>query len=386
LIHYHLVEPSHFFTSIYIHFPALFALSTRPQVAVIPVYLRRPTRDSAHQNIEFWPSNFTLEAYLTFYLVLTVKMASFNRTSSPVLTMTPGAVHQSAFGMPSFAHQPSPLSRNGTFGATPSWPAMASASSLTAGRKRSRDEAAINLDVEEAKLETIDPIKEKDDDWVYGEGMTLIKSPSSYVTNAGSQSGTWVEEKAATDEACKNADARAINQQARPSLRSNKSQRLDMNATSIPGNNSQASRVSPVRDVSPSASTPGLSIDASSQPIVDNFTLHLGIGWSRISEDEHIQAAARGWARFIENHFPVTNVRIQLESKGLQSYFVESSEGYFLFAENLRQGQLVSKDLHQAFSNLKATPPTFEGLQVMAATESPAPMDSTSQEVDMVLN
>ncbi|KAI0602298.1 hypothetical protein F4775DRAFT_233968 [Biscogniauxia sp. FL1348] len=312
-------------------------------------------------------------------------MASFERTSSPVLTMPPSAAHQGAFGMPSFPHQSSPLSRLQSFGA-PSHKLQPQASSFTtAGRKRSRDEAAINLDVEEAKLETIEPVKEPEDGWIYGEGMMLIKSPSSYVADAGSQSGTWVEEKAAATDRRRNEEARAINQQARPSLRSSKSQRLDMNAVTIPQNDQQLNRVSPVRDLDPNASSAGLSADTSSQPVVDNFTLHLGIGWRRISEDEHIQAAARGWARYIENHFPVTNARIQLESKGLQSYLVEASEGFFLFAENLRQGQLVSKTVDQMLANLRTSPPVFEGLEVMCAAESPKPTEMTSpQETVMI--
>ncbi|KAI1188975.1 hypothetical protein F5B17DRAFT_233016 [Nemania serpens] len=296
-------------------------------------------------------------------------MSFFERTSSPVLTMAP-STPQGAFAMPSFPHQSSPLSRLHPLGASSHWSQRAGAS-LTAGRKRSRDEAGINLDVEEAKLQTVEPVKEPEDEWVYGEGMVLIKSPSSYVASAGSQSGTWVEEKTAADAKRRNEEARAINQQARPSLRSHKSQRLDMHVVTLPGVETRAKRVSPVRDIDPAVSQAGRSADLNSQPIVDNFTLHLGIGWNRISEDEHIQAAARGWARYIENHFPITNARIQLESKGLQSYLVESSEGFFLFAENLRQGQLVSRDANQALVNLKSTPPVFEGLEVMTAAESP---------------
>ncbi|KAI1382772.1 uncharacterized protein F4822DRAFT_439179 [Hypoxylon trugodes] len=311
-------------------------------------------------------------------------MGSFERTSSPVLTMSPSAAHQGAFGMSPFSHHTSPFSRPKAFGAPSPWSQPSGMARSTAGRKRSRDEAGVNLDVEEVKLQTIEPVKEPEDEWVYGEGMVLIKSPLSYVADAGSQSGTWLEEKTAAAEARKNEEARAINQQERPSLRSSKSQRLDMNAIAVPGIESQINRSSPIRDVDPAVSTPGLSADTSSQPIIDNFTLHLGIGWNRISEDEHIQAAARGWARYIENHFPVTNVRIQLESKGLQSYLVEATEGFFLFAENLRQGQLVSKDLNRTFANLKMSPPVFEGPEVMSAAESPRPIEATTaQEVVM---
>lgn len=297
-------------------------------------------------------------------------MGSFSRTQSPVLTMPPSAAHQSHFGMPMFPHQPSPLGQAMPFKAASSmWAQPPARPSLqTAGRKRSREEAAINLDIEEAKLETIEPVKEPEDEWVYGEGMVLIKNPSTYVANAESQSGTWLEEKAAKDALRRNEEARSIKQQACPSLRSAKSQRLDLNNTSIPATNLPSTRSNPARDT-----------------VVDSFTLHLGIGWSRISDSEHIQAASRGWARYIENHFPVTNVNIQLESKGLQSYLVEASEGYFLFGEDLRQGQLVSRDLNQAFLNLKASPPVFEGTtpMVAAGTPQPGPAAASALDVDM---
>ncbi|KAK7921002.1 hypothetical protein PG985_009024 [Apiospora marii] len=298
-------------------------------------------------------------------------MGSFSRTQSPVLTMPPSAAHQSHFGMPMFPHQPSPLGQamplkaaSSAWAQPPARPSLAQ----TAGRKRSREEAAINLDIEEAKRETIEPVKEPEDEWVYGEGMVLIKSPSTYVANAESQSGTWLEEKAAKDDLRRNEEARSINQQARPSLRSAKSQRLDMNNTTIPATNLPSNRSNPAHDT-----------------VVDSFTLHLGIGGSRISDSEHIQAASRGWARYIENHFPITNVNIQLESKGLQSYLVEASEGYFLFGEDLHQGQLVSRDLNQAFLNLKASPPVFEGTapMVAAGTPQPTPAAASALDVDM---
>jgi hypothetical protein len=120
------------------------------------------------------------------------------------------------------------------------------------------------------------------------------------------------------------------------------------------------------------------SSDSLAQPVVDDFTLHLGIGWSRISDDGHIQAAARGWARYIENHYPVTNVKILLESRGLQSYLVEATEGYFLFAENLRQGRLVSTTPEGTLNNLKISPPMFDGPTTMDASESAKPLDSTA--------
>lgn len=319
-------------------------------------------------------------------------MGAFSRTQSPVLAMPPSAAHQPSFGMPMFPHQPSRLSQPFPFhppavaAPAPSRPAL----SQTAGRKRSRDEAAINLDIEEAKLATIEPVKEPEDEWVYGEGMVLIKKSSAYVADAGSQSGTWLEDKASATEARRNEEARAIHEQERPSLRSHKSQRLDMNALSMGANEPKTGRSSPRGDEPNTAATTtaGSNTENKNQPVIDNFTLHLGIGWRRISEDEHIQAAARGWARYIENHFPVSNVQIQLESKGLQSYLIEASEGYFLFAENLRQGQLVSRDLNQAVRNLQVSPPVFEGAEVMNAASTPqaTPDRAPVLDVEMDMN
>jgi hypothetical protein len=241
-----------------------------------------------------------------------------------------------------------------------------------AGRKRSRDEASVNLDSPEKVVEP--PIlEESDDEWVYGPGMVLIKR-NGYVADASSQSGTWVEERAAEEEKKKTEAALLEQQQSRPSLRSHKSQRIE---------SAENNRSSPVRDM---ANPNAMSSDQSSQPVVDAFTVHLGIGWSRISTDEHIQAAARGWARYIENHFPINDARIQLESRGLQSYLVEANEGFFLFSEDLRQGRLVSKDADRALQNLKTSPPIFDGETTMEATETPKPSDSLPEFIDAAAN
>lgn len=306
-------------------------------------------------------------------------MASFRSTytSSPVLAMPAQSTHQGLFDRPVFASRP-PL-----FGHPSSWSNFNTPlpnTSLAAGRKRSRDEAAVNLDPPE-KLVEAPVIKENEDEWVYGPGMTLIKRSTSYVADASSQSGTWLEEKAAKEEARKVEAALLAQQQLsqqRPSLRSHKSQRLEV-ASDSPVDSSQRSRSarSPVRDlVNPMAS----SSDSLAQPVIDDFTHHLGIGWSRISDDEHIQAAARGWARYIENHYPVTNAKIRLESRGLQSYLAETDEGFFLFAENLRQGRLVSTNAERAMQNLKTSPPTFDGPRAIEAANTPQPSDAPSSD------
>jgi hypothetical protein len=310
-------------------------------------------------------------------------MPSFDRiyASSPVLSMRAQAAHQIPAGKPFSQYQPL------SFNQPASWRAQLARTCSAAGRKRSRDEAAVNLDPPEKLIES--PVaEESEDEWVYGPGMTLIKKSTGYVAEASSQSGTWVEEQAAKVEAHKTEAALLAQEQlaqSRPSLRSHKSQRLDM---TTPTNNDErvpSRRSSPTREaINPMTA----SSDSLAQPIVDDFTFHLGIGWSRISDDGHIQAAARGWARYIENHYPVTNVKILLESRGLQSYLVEATEGYFLFAENLRQGRLVSTTPEGALNNLKISPPVFDGVNTMNASESPKALGSiapaSSVDIDMI--
>jgi hypothetical protein len=227
-----------------------------------------------------------------------------------------------------------------------------------AGRKRSRGAAADTLEDDDYFAQVAEPEPENEDEWVYGEGMTLIK-PNGYAISASSQTGTWAEEKA--EELSK---SRPQTPNDRPLLRSHKSQRLDFTAT--PSMGEEASYTNGSTHIPSSPPKSGMT-----EPTVDDFTIHLGIGWSRINDDEHIQAAARGWAKYIENHYPVSGVEIRLQSKGLQSYLVEAQEGFFLFGEDLKQGRLVSTSLERTFKNLQSTPPIFDAEKTMQAAVTP---------------
>lgn len=226
-------------------------------------------------------------------------------------------------------------------------------------RKRSRDEAGANL---EPDLPPPPPVESKED-WVYGPGMVLIKPDTGYVPDASTQSGTWIEESATTE-------AETLRQQQedlQATIRSHKLQRFDFGPNGTPPPTEYLTRPLPgMPVVSPK----------SSGPAIDDYTFHLGIGWRKLSDEEHIQAAARGWAKYIENHYPLTGVQIRLESKGLQSYLVECLQGYFLFSEDLHQARLVSRDIEQTFRNLQQTPPTFEGADALLASEDPVSNDA----------
>ncbi|TVY18437.1 hypothetical protein LARI1_G004685 [Lachnellula arida] len=240
---------------------------------------------------------------------------------------------------------------------SPSWSQLpASAPPSAAGRKRSRDEAAPNLGDDDL----LDPApqskpQENEEEWEYGEGMVLIKPNVGYIMEADSQTGTWAEEK------LEEKPKPAVSPEA-PILRATKSQRLNSTVPSIAEEVLQNGELI--------ASSPERS-NGLVEPTIDDFTRHLGIGWSLISASEHIQAAARGWTKYIENHYPVTNAKIRLQSKGLASYLVEANEGYFLFGEDLKQGRLVSASLEKVWENLRGPLPIFDGEVTMDAGETP---------------
>lgn len=235
------------------------------------------------------------------------------------------------------------------------------------GRKRSRDEAASNLSDDEylpvqAPVPQLQP--ENEDEWEYGEGMTLIKpNGRGYIIEAGSQTGTWAEEKAEAQR--QPSPARSLSPE-RPILRASKSQRLDL--TSTPSIAEEYMHNGAL--ATPLSSSPERG-NGFSEPTIDDFTRHLGIGWSLISNEDHIQAAARGWTKYIENHYPITDAKIALQSRGLASYLVQANEGYFLFGEDLKQGRLVSTCLQKVWANLRGPTPIFDGETVMEAGDTP---------------
>lgn len=290
-------------------------------------------------------------------------MRSYDHTSSPVLALPSQNPPQPRFNMgvdrPIFS---SPFGNgiNTYSNLTPN----AFTPTSAAGRKRSRDEAAPNLEEDYFPVQQPNSVPappENEDEWEYGEGMTLIKPSRTYYTiPAGSQTGTWAEEKAEE----KTQIVASSPSPERPLPRSAKSQRLNLKSTPV-------TNEGVISNGTVKAPTSVSLVNGAAEPTVDDFTRHLGIGWSSISKDEDIQAAARGWTKFIDNHFPVTHAKIRLQSRGLASYLVEANEGYFLFSEDLKQGRLVSTSLEKTWTNLRGPVPVFDGEGTMEAGETP---------------
>lgn len=214
--------------------------------------------------------------------------------------------------------------------------------SYAIGKKRSHEEAAHNL---EPDVST----RISQNGWTNGEGILLVKPCAVSILEADIPPGIELDDVITEQEGNGLPSGRQ--------LRNHKSQRL------LNGSDHASSSKTTAAMISTSSDVPESGIH--DEVVIDQFTLHLGIGWKQIKDGDHIQAAARGWARFIENNFPLTNVNILLESKGLQSYLVESTEGFYLFTENLRQGQLVSRHAAGAIQNLQTNPPIFETKDIL---------------------
>jgi hypothetical protein len=247
--------------------------------------------------------------------------------------------------------------------------------STNPSRKRSRDESAFDL-VDGGYFHAAEIVKPPEpipEEPIYGEGMVLINPSTGAALGAESQTGTWYEEKA--DHETLKREVEAAN--FRPKLpTSRKSMRLSQSSikTSFESLGAQNNDV-PASTITVPASPPKIS-SSGSHPEIDDATLALGIGWTKISSDETIQTAARGWARYLENHYArhVHGAEILLQSTGLNAYLVGCQEGFYLFAENLLEGRLVSRSWDGCLANLRAPGGiVFEGEHTLSAERTPGP-------------
>ena len=109
---------------------------------------------------------------------------------------------------------------------------------------------------------------------------------------------------------------------------------------------------------------PPLTTNRSEEPVVDEYSRLLGVGWRQPSPATR-QGSARGWARYIETHYPLTHVEIVAQTSEVT--LVRAIEGTYLFHENLREGRLLSRIHDDAIARLQQNPrnPHFEGLNSM---------------------
>ncbi|CEJ56109.1 hypothetical protein PMG11_02332 [Penicillium brasilianum] len=246
-------------------------------------------------------------------------------------------------------------------------------------RKRSRDEAASNdvLTVNAPPVPQPAPAPKVEP--IYGEGMVLLNPQTGLAVSAESQTGTWYEEKAESQQtAAAPISSRSIALQSDGAEISRKAQRLD---TSAPGLDDialasmhQRLNGSDMADQHRTApSTPPV------EPLIDDATRLLGISWQRIDTDDEMAPAVRGWTKYIDNQYAayLHHSQMLMKSRALNAYLVAAtpntafSPAFYLFNEDLTQGQLVATSWEACLLNLRSTPPVFQGAAPMAAAGRP---------------
>lgn len=109
---------------------------------------------------------------------------------------------------------------------------------------------------------------------------------------------------------------------------------------------------------------------------IDPYSVKIGVGWTTVIYDAESLAAARGWSRYIERNYPLSNVTFLANSKRHDAYLVSTSEGWYLFKEDLSKGRLVAKESWEVtVKYLKEGVIHFEGSQELSASGSPGVVD-----------
>ena len=238
----------------------------------------------------------------------------------------------------------------------PAPPASSISTTTNPSRKRSREEMSddgMEASTDSAKTPVVEP------EPIYGEGMVLINPSTGVSTSAESQTGTWYEDKLEADllAATKAKELEAAQASERVVMPMRKCQRRDI-SFKLDSSNGQLGSID-----HPKAGP--------EEPAIDLFTHLFGVGWARVGTDPDMQAAARGYAKFIENHYPLSTVAVVLKSKGLDAYLVQTAGGFYLFKEDLNEGQLVGSNWEKCLANLQRSPIAFEGTETLKAVRTP---------------
>jgi hypothetical protein len=271
-------------------------------------------------------------------------------------------------------------------------------------RKRSRDDSDESNEQRREPLAAATkaaPPKPVLEEPIYGEGMVLLNPQTGMALSADSQTGTWFEETAEKQAAL--APPVSSRQQGAGSsiAPSRKSQRLDVSAPGLDDVSlacmQQRLQSTTHDDDRRSFGNSGVfnSID---EPHVDDVTLLLGISWQRVNRDD-LAPAICGWEKYINNHFGryLHSARILLKNRSLNAYLVAALPAtepmaatstfgtatssmsaalefdprsyFFLFKEDLTEGQLVGSTVDTCLQNLRSAPINFEGSEILRASE-----------------
>jgi len=356
----------------------------------------------------------------------------FNRISpGPVMILPPSQSHPSFRfasqpildtvyrGLPVCAANHDPFSTDGIrpglskprMGHSSSWAPASSSNPICTNpsRKRPREESILipdevngqrpnNFQVSQPASR---PPKERD---LYGEGVAL-NPRSQAAISAESQTGTWIEREAVAGALMSSwPDRRPISKPSFPPSR--KAQRLDTTAPGLDGlaftsiqRQLQHASADDDHRCSLNANSSISAPFAPEEPLVDDFTQLLGISWQRVSHNNDLAPAVRGWEKYINNHFSrcLQSAHILLKNRSMNAYLVTArpimgstttlpedgassslrttsgdvikATHFYLFTEDLSEARLVGLTWDNCLQNLRSAPIAFEGINVLKATK-----------------
>ena len=195
------------------------------------------------------------------------------------------------------------------------------------------------------------------------EGTVLVCPSHDHPISTKSQTGTWPDEKLEAESKA-TTEPEALTVEAKDELELLPRQKY---------------RRGELPSLSTDALVTSLPKGGIEEPTIDQFTRLLGIGWTRIASDLDVQKATRGWARYIENHYPLHSVEVLLTSKAFDGAVLvfardgsmATREGFFLFREDLSEGRLVALDWETCVGRLQASPLLYEGNEELKAAKTP---------------
>ena len=191
---------------------------------------------------------------------------------------------------------------------------------------------------------------------IYGEEIPRINPLTGAATTAETQTGAWFENQ--------------LEKRLQIDGEGKAMQMPDSDGES-PKRKMQRRDTSSGSDVTEPSNSKGSTKTTVADPIVDKYTHLLGIGWTYVGKNSELAAMARGFGRYIAKHYPLTDLKVLLSSKSLESYLVKTSEGYFLFQEDLSSGQLVARTWEDTLANLQCSPVRFSWAQRLFAARTP---------------
>ncbi|KAL9602685.1 MAG: hypothetical protein Q9219_001675 [cf. Caloplaca sp. 3 TL-2023] len=83
--------------------------------------------------------------------------------------------------------------------------------------------------------------------------------------------------------------------------------------------------------------------------------LNLGLGWKSIGHDPDRQAAARGWAKYIERRFPIHSVTV-LARHPNDNILVKAADGIYIFDEAISVAIFIARSLPEYMAQHRENP------------------------------